>query len=164
MDGGKDVGIGIDMVEGGYQGGREVVTGKDLGTEILAVGDQEPDQDAGKESDRQEGHITAKTGRVLEQQVQSDRYQQGIPCAVKQDEPLTEGNAAIQRELGGPVVVHGEVLNQYESQEVERQPQDIFQILPGNMGQAQEYHLFICTDLYKKDSTSAMGKSWIFWE
>ena len=164
MDRGKDIGIGINAVEGGYQSGGKILTGKDLRPEVLTVGYQEPNQDTGEKSDGQKGHIAAISGGVPKQQVQPCRNQQGIPGTVKQDKPLAEGDAAIQRELGGPIAVRGKVLYQHESQKIERKPQNVLQLLPRDMGQTQEYHLFICKNFYRQDSIGLIGKSWIFWE
>jgi hypothetical protein len=66
VDGGEDIGIGIDVIKSCHQGGEEIFPGQNRGPQILPVGDQKPQQCAEKKGRSQKQHIPPERGPVSE--------------------------------------------------------------------------------------------------
>ena len=149
MDGGEDIGIGVDPVELHYHLGQKIAS-LYLRAQILSVGDQQPDGHAEEKGQRQIAHVPPERSAVPEQQVQPQPDEQWIPQTVRNQGVLAERNAVVHRQLGGPVAGGDQMLRQGVGQQIGREPQSVLQLPQGGGGrQTHNGHL---TDLGKSVS------------
>ena len=97
MHRGEYIRAGIDAVKEFYCTDRRIITREKQRSEILPVGEKEPEEGAGEEGDGQMIHVSAEALPVSIQKPQSHGDQQGIPETVGKDEPLAEGDQGVQR-------------------------------------------------------------------
>lgn len=100
MNGGEDIGVGVDPVKLCHHMGEEAAA-LYLGAQILAIGDQQPDCHAEEEGQRQITHVAPVGGIVPKEQVESQTDEQGIPQAVGDQGIFTEWDIVVYRQLRG---------------------------------------------------------------
>ena len=124
---GDDVGVGIGAVQAAHQPCEEIGVGEFGGAQVLAVGEDEAEQQRTGKADDNKPAVQPEAVVVIDKKVDSRGDEQRVPHTVKDHEKFAEGDAGIQRQVADPVIAGGghQLFYRKEQEQIDRQIQHI---------------------------------------
>lgn len=124
---GDDVGVGIGAVQAAHQPCEEIGVGEFGGAQVLAVGEDEAEQQRTGKADDNKPAVQPEAVVVIDKKVDSRGDEQRVPHTVKDHKKFAEGDAGIQRQVADPVIAGGghQLFYRKEQEQIDRQIQHI---------------------------------------
>ena len=124
MEGGADVGVGVEGIKPGHKPGEDAVPGEGGGAEVLAVGKEDVDGHGDGVGADHKAHHFPKCRHLEEEGVDQHPDQKHEPEEIRNNEPLTEGDMVIQGDVNGGIdVAHTHPLHKGEEKPENRPKQ-----------------------------------------
>ena len=132
MDGGADVGIGIELIEASNESCQQVIPGKGRRAQVLTGGPDQVHKEGGTVCKDDEMHHPPEGFRVVEKRVDVHAHQEHEPEQVGDQKPLVEGDPIIQGAVHHMVACHrAKALHIQKQQAVHRPIEQQLQVTVG---------------------------------